>query len=196
MRVLAYFADSGTPKTGLSPTVDIYDLLDSSLVVNDGAMTEVGDGFYKYDFSLYDTSKNYAVICDGTATLAAGERYAVGATGPGDIVVAYFASEGSPATGLTPTLNIRDCSDGSLIVTAGSMTEVGGGFYQYSFTGYTVGTDYAVLCDGGVTLSGAERYSIGANVEYLTISDRIALTVDDVDISLTVSTPAVSIEVD
>lgn len=76
MLVSAYFAESGVPKTGLSPTVDIIDLSDNSVDVNDGAMDEVGAGFYKYDFSAVDVTKQYSVIAD-SVTLTGNERYAV-----------------------------------------------------------------------------------------------------------------------
>ena len=77
MIVTAYFSESGSPKTGLSPTVDIIDISDNSVDVNDGAMTEVGQGFYKYTFSGYDSSKDYLVIAD-SVTLTGDERYAIG----------------------------------------------------------------------------------------------------------------------
>jgi len=43
-------------------------------------------------------------------------------------ITVYFESAGVYATGLSPTLNIRDISDGSLAVTAGEMSEVGTDF--------------------------------------------------------------------
>lgn len=42
-------------------------------------MTEIGNGFYKYDFVAYDNSKNYAILCDGGNTLSDDERYQGGA---------------------------------------------------------------------------------------------------------------------
>ena len=68
MIITAYFSEDGSPKTGLSPTLDIIDLSDNSVVVNDGAMSEVGQGWYKYTFAGYDNTKDYAeekldVIC-------------------------------------------------------------------------------------------------------------------------------------
>lgn len=78
MIVSAFFTENGLPKTGLSATLRIRDLSDDSLVVTDAAMSEVGDGFYKYDFSSYDSSKEYAIRCDGSATLADHERYTYG----------------------------------------------------------------------------------------------------------------------
>jgi len=77
MIVPAYFTEDGLPKTGLSPTVDIIDISDNSVDVNDGAMSEVGQGFYKYDFAGHDSSKNYLTLAD-SVTLIGDERYAIG----------------------------------------------------------------------------------------------------------------------
>ena len=51
MKILAFFTSSGSPATGLSPTIRIRDLFDDSLVVTDAVMSESGDGNYKYDFT-------------------------------------------------------------------------------------------------------------------------------------------------
>ena len=75
MILSAYFANAGVPATGLAATVRIRDLSTNALVVTDAAMTEVGDGFYKYDFVAYDSAKDYAIRADGGATLADSERY-------------------------------------------------------------------------------------------------------------------------
>jgi hypothetical protein len=75
MKILAFFTSSGTPATGLSPTIRIYDLSDDSLVVNDDSMSEVGDGHYKYDFATYDADKDYAIRCDGGISLSDSDRY-------------------------------------------------------------------------------------------------------------------------
>lgn len=75
MYVLSLFTNNGTPATGLSPTIRVRKVSDNSLIVTDAAMTEVGDGWYKYDFSSYDPSLDYAIRCDGGASLPAGERY-------------------------------------------------------------------------------------------------------------------------
>lgn len=82
MIINSFFTDIGVPRTGLSPTVRIWevDVSAHSLVVTDAAMTEVGGGFYKYDFTTYDTTKNYVIRSDGGAILADSERYEVAAT--------------------------------------------------------------------------------------------------------------------
>lgn len=77
MMVSAYFQESGTPKTGLSPTVVIRDLSDNSVVVNGAAMSEVGNGYYKYDFTAHNRAKEYVFLAD-SVTLTGVERYASG----------------------------------------------------------------------------------------------------------------------
>lgn len=74
MNIISFFSDSGIPKTGLSPTIDIYKL-DGTKVVNGDSMSEVGGGFYKYDFSGYDEKEEYCIIADGGNTLSNTDRY-------------------------------------------------------------------------------------------------------------------------
>jgi hypothetical protein len=73
MWVTAYFTKDGVPAAGLSPTVKIS-LVDDGSVVTSGTMSEVGDGFYKYDFFQYDRTKDYMIFCDGV-DLPVAERY-------------------------------------------------------------------------------------------------------------------------
>ena len=77
MYIIATFFESGVPKTGLSPTVDVYDVSDNSLTVNDGAMTEIGGGGYKYSFTLWDAAKDYYWLAD-SVSLTGSERYVPG----------------------------------------------------------------------------------------------------------------------
>ena len=78
MYITAFFTDNGVPKTSLTPTIRIRDLSDNSLVVTDASMSEVGDGYYKYNFSSYDDTKDYAIRCDGGESLDNAERYTYG----------------------------------------------------------------------------------------------------------------------
>ncbi len=80
MWVVAFFTYESVPKTGLSPIVDIKDIADGSTVVSSGSMLDKGAGFYAYDFSSYDTAKDYTVLCD-SVTLSGTERYTHGASG-------------------------------------------------------------------------------------------------------------------
>lgn len=74
-------------------------------------------------------------------------------------VTAFFTSSGVPQTGLTPTIRIRDVITNTLIITDDTMSEVGDGWYKYSFASYDPDVDYVVRCDGGATLTGSERYA-------------------------------------
>jgi hypothetical protein len=75
--IASFFTNSGSPATGLSPTIRIWEVtgLSSTLVVTDAPMTEVGDGFYKYEFTTYDPSSEYLFRSDGGASLPIFERY-------------------------------------------------------------------------------------------------------------------------
>ena len=75
-QIVAFFTNAGVPVTGLSPIIRIRELDGDTLVVTDEAMTEVGDGIYRYNFTAYDTDVNYAIRCDGTSVLPSAERYA------------------------------------------------------------------------------------------------------------------------
>jgi len=81
--ITVFFSTNGVPQTGLTPTIDIF-LLDplfpaiNTLVVNDGASVEIGEGWYRYDFATYDPYSNYVFIFDGGATLSDCDRYKVG----------------------------------------------------------------------------------------------------------------------
>jgi hypothetical protein len=78
MYVLAFFTHNGIPETGLIPTVRIRDISDDSLVITDSTASEVGDGWYKYDFTSYDGTKEYAITFDGGSSLIDSERYTYG----------------------------------------------------------------------------------------------------------------------
>lgn len=75
--IIAFFTNQGTPATGLTPTIDIWES-DGTQVVSGATMTEVGGGFYKYDFTDYDGSKHYCIRADGGPTLPTDERYQYG----------------------------------------------------------------------------------------------------------------------
>ena len=78
MIITVYFSEAGAAKTGLSPTIDIRDVSDGSLDIDDGAMTEVGSGWYKYDFAGATATKQYSYLCDGGTSLCDPERYIFG----------------------------------------------------------------------------------------------------------------------
>jgi len=73
-----FFTESGSPKTGItSGTIRIRDTETNALVVTDEAITEIGDGFYKYIFENYNPEKNYVFRWDaGVASgLTGADRY-------------------------------------------------------------------------------------------------------------------------
>jgi hypothetical protein len=74
MNIVSFFTNAGIPATGLSPTVSVWEL-PKTLVVNAQAMTQVAGGFYSYDFTGYDDTKDYAIRADGGVSLPAAERY-------------------------------------------------------------------------------------------------------------------------
>lgn len=76
------------------------------------------------------------------------------------IINSFFTENGTPKTGLTPTIDIWD-TDGNHVVSAGSMVELDGGFYTYSFATYDSTKNYVVRSDGGASLPVSERYQIG-----------------------------------
>jgi len=78
MYITAFFTNNGVPATGLIPTIKIRKLSDNSLVVTDAVMVEVGDGIYKYNFTGYNASIDYAVRCDGGDDLQDRDRYSYG----------------------------------------------------------------------------------------------------------------------
>ena len=77
MKITSFFTDAGSPKTGLSPTLDVW-TLDGTQVVTAQAMTEIAGGFYYYDFTTYDEDEDYVIRADGTDTLSGAERYVYG----------------------------------------------------------------------------------------------------------------------
>jgi len=78
MYITAFFTNKGVPATGLTATIRIRDVSDNSLIITDDSMIEVGDGWYKYDFTTYDATKDYAIRCDGGSTLEGNDRYTYG----------------------------------------------------------------------------------------------------------------------
>lgn len=78
--ITSFFTNLGVPQTGLTPTIDVWQLDNSNpllntLVVNNGALIEIGGGLYRYDFSTYVHSNSYFFIVDGGAALPISERY-------------------------------------------------------------------------------------------------------------------------
>lgn len=83
------------------------------------------------------------------------------------LIIAYFAKpNGTPQTGLTPTIDIWEVDPvgaDTQVVTGAALTEVAGGFYKYNFTSYDSTLKFAFKIDGGSTALGANRYAISIN---------------------------------
>lgn len=95
-------------------------------------------------------------------------------------VTTYFTDTISGAVGLSPIIKIRLVEDGSL-VSSGTMSELGDGFYTYEFPEYDRTLDYMILCDA-ITLQSFERYKASANQEYGNIIDSIRIMDDNTEI--------------
>ena len=78
LTITAFFTDKGNPKTGLTPTIRIRDVDSTSLEVTDENMSEVGDGWYKFNFTDYNEEKTYSFRADGTTTLVGTDRFVFG----------------------------------------------------------------------------------------------------------------------
>jgi hypothetical protein len=74
MNIFAFFTSGGLPAPGLVTTVKIIEAETGAVITNWEEMTEISDGWYKYDFP-YDYKKEYVAICDGGTTLSDSERY-------------------------------------------------------------------------------------------------------------------------
>ena len=79
MLFLVFFTDRGTPQTGLTPDVDVWET-DGTQVVTTAAMSEIGGGWYSYDFAGYDDTKDYVSRADGGSSLPGLDRYKQGTT--------------------------------------------------------------------------------------------------------------------
>ncbi len=75
MIITAFLTCNGTPRTGLTPTIKVYETATNTLVVNGDSLTEIGDGFYKYDFVAYDPTKDYVSVIDAGSNIHPHERY-------------------------------------------------------------------------------------------------------------------------
>lgn len=133
MRFVVLFTNNGVPTTGLSATIDIYDLGDNSHDVTGGAMTEIGQGLYQYNYADADESKEYVARMDGSATLPNAERYQVAASFEGPFskrMREVWQRHGlDPANALVndasvPNGSVKVPADGSKI-TLGLLTESG-----------------------------------------------------------------------
>lgn len=78
--ITAHFTINNNPATGLSPTIIIIRLEPATnvLEINGDTLSEIGGGWYRYDFGAYDISKSYVFTIDGGNSLQAADRYKYG----------------------------------------------------------------------------------------------------------------------
>lgn len=76
--ITAHFTSAGVPTTGLTPTIDLWEVNPDILVVNNGALIEIAQGWYRYNYTSYDFTKSYVFTIDGGGSLSACDRYKVG----------------------------------------------------------------------------------------------------------------------
>jgi len=81
MWITSFFTQNGIPKINLTPTINITRISDNMPVVVSGTMAEISNGAYKYNFTDYEITSNYFILCDGGATLSNYERYTAGTSG-------------------------------------------------------------------------------------------------------------------
>lgn len=76
------------------------------------------------------------------------------------ILSSFFAVNGIPTTGLTPSIKVWQVDGmGSVLVVNGDpMIEISDGFYQYRFQQHQTTNGYLVRVDGGVSLAAEYRY--------------------------------------
>lgn len=79
--IVIYFTNAGSPATGLTVTLDVYNVVTAQKALNGVSASEIGGGFYYYNFSNFDNDKIYAAVADGSATLGNYDRYPVGYSG-------------------------------------------------------------------------------------------------------------------
>ena len=72
----------------------------------------------------------------------------------------------APATGLSPVISIWKVSDNSVLVNEEAMTEVGGGWYKYTFAAYDPTIGIAFRCNSAVATTDF-RYTWGGNSDDL-----------------------------
>jgi hypothetical protein len=74
-------------------------------------------------------------------------------------ITAFFTNNNIPIETLTPTIRIRKTINGNLVITDALMISIGEGQYAYDFINTEANTTYTIVCDGGIELPNAERYS-------------------------------------
>lgn len=76
------------------------------------------------------------------------------------LINCYFISNGVLQTGLSPTISIINVDTDTSVVSGAAMSQSTSmqHHYYYDFSAYSPDVNYAITVDGGISLSGNERY--------------------------------------
>ena len=102
--ISSFFSQNGTPALGLSPTIRIWEVTNTTntLVITDAPMVEVGDGFYKYVFAGYDGTTNYVIRADGGTSLPQRDRFSISGSADDINTIREAVYEATAADHTTP----------------------------------------------------------------------------------------------
>lgn len=84
MIINSFFTKNGAPAVGLTPTLKIWEVQNSTrtVVVDDAPMVEDTAGYYWFDFSGYLAELDYVVLVDAGADMIPFGRYSTAAISP------------------------------------------------------------------------------------------------------------------
>ncbi|MFH1241748.1 MAG: hypothetical protein V1689_05235 [Pseudomonadota bacterium] len=180
MSFIAYFAENGSPKTGLSPTIIVRKDSDGTVVVNGVGMTETGNGFYQYTYAAQDFSEGYHFIAD-SVTLTGSERYAVGHESAQALAVAIKAKTDNLPPGVAKGVALSNFEflmiqddhvsvkigatvsgfisqdGGPFAALTNAVSEVGRGVYKVNLTAAEMNADVITLV---FTAGGADQRTV------------------------------------
>jgi len=74
------------------------------------------------------------------------------------VKIPILDDDGDPLTGVVPTIRIRNATSGALAITDANTTEIGDGWFTYSFTSYDPTVEYVARVYES-TLTGSNRYA-------------------------------------
>jgi hypothetical protein len=95
-------------------------------------------------------------------------------------ITALMTNNGAPYSRYTPTINIYNTFDGSLVVTSGIMTQINNtAIYKYDFTNFIYGTSYAYIISGDPSIAIEDQYQYGSLLQDLPDKE-IGIVVDDI----------------
>ena len=116
MILSSFFTTVGVPTNGLSPTIDIWQVTGttSTPVVTAAPMLPVGDGFYQYNFSTYDDTKDY-VFTSNAGVTTVDSQYQFGATPPGTVNTSTLTNIANTVWDELATLHTTSGSFGEIV---------------------------------------------------------------------------------